>query len=46
MPFRKGLVKKRATKSNYLRLLKLPAEIQLGIISSAISMAMPCSHKH
>lgn len=30
--------KKRATISNYLRLLKLPAEIQLGIISSAISM--------
>ncbi len=30
--------KKRATISNYLRLLKLPAEIQLGIINSIISM--------
>jgi len=31
--------KKRATISNYLRLLKLPAEIQLGISQNIISMA-------
>ncbi|HRR12523.1 MAG TPA: ParB/RepB/Spo0J family partition protein, partial [Tenuifilum sp.] len=30
--------KKRATISNYLRLLKLPAEIQLGISQNLISM--------
>ncbi len=30
--------KKRSTVSNYLRLLKLPAEIQLGIIERKISM--------
>ncbi len=30
--------KKRATVSNYLRLLKLPAEIQLGISQNLISM--------
>ncbi len=30
--------KKRATVANYLRLLRLPAEIQLGIINSDISM--------
>ena len=31
--------KKRATVSNYLRLLKLPAEIQLGISNKQIDMA-------
>ena len=31
--------KKRATVSNYLRLLKLPAEIQLGISKKQIDMA-------
>ncbi len=33
--------KKRATIANYLRLLKLPAEIQMGLKDKKIDMGLP-----